>query len=541
MIKDSLKKTFPMIVLVIVVAILCASAEGYMNLLMMDTIDLAVAGDRLGFETMAIRLLVVAFLLLPMNIGLSFCKGFYKKKAMTSAKFNYISKAFNKPIHEFQKHNSSKYISSLTNDMHTVEMNYIDGIYEIIISVVYFIVGILVIASVSPIALGIGIGLSIVSATISFLLGKPLQKHQTQRSLMFEGYTGYIKEVLSAFHIVKANNLIKKVSDDYFHKSQSIQEKGYVIDKIYTYILGFQNLNMMISMYSLLGITAFMALRGYLTLGGVILIINNMEKLMVPIMRISEWMPKINSTKTLFEKIDDTLSVETVSNESITMPPLKSEINIRNISFQYDQQLVLENASASFQKGGKYLIVGPSGGGKSTLLKLLRKYFTPLEGNIWIDNHPLKDITKTSYYEKIANVEQQVFLFEDTLYNNITLYKSIDSNFLNHCIDKAGLKDFVRQLPHQLDTLILDNGRNISGGEKSRIAIARGLVNQADIIFLDEAFANLDDKHGKKIEHTLLTLENVTVINVSHVIYEENKALYDDIYLVKDQKIVSIK
>ncbi len=95
----------------------------------------------------------------------------------------------------------------------------------------------------------------------------------------------------------------------------------------------------------------------------------------------------------------------------------------------------------------------------------------------------LIDITRNSYFKSISNVEQQVFLFEDTLRNNITLYKEFSEEELNDVIKKAGLEGFIKGLPQGLDTMIYDNGKNISGGEKSRIAIARGLISNADIIF----------------------------------------------------------
>lgn len=124
--------------------------------------------------------------------------------------------------------------------------------------------------------------------------------------------------------------------------------------------------------------------------------------------------------------------------------------------------------------------------------------------------------------------------------NNITLYKDYTGEEINTAIERAGLSDFVKSLPQGLDTIIYDNGKNVSGGEKSRIAIARGLLQKADIIFLDEAFASLDSEIAKEIENTILNLENITVVNVSHVIFKDSKSKYDHIYLVKDRGVSPI-
>lgn len=538
--KKSIFKAIPYLILVTIIALVCAVLEGALSISMMKTIDIAVSGNMDSFKSEAIKLIILALSILPASILLSFGKGLYKRKAILSAKINFVSRVFKKNINEFQRDNNAKYVSALTNDVNTIETNYIDGIYEVILGIIYFIVSVGVIAYVSPVALGIGTGIGVISTLLSILIGRPMQKHHNQRSELYEGYTSYIKEVLSAFHIIKSNNLTDKVKSDFYNKSHSIQQKGYIIDKIYTYISALQNLNMILALMALLGISAYMAIKGSLTLGGVILIINNMEKIIVPIMRFGEWMPKIFATKKLFTKIEDTLANQDNYEETISIDSFNDSIEFNNVSFGYEDGDILQNINLSLKKGEKYLVIGPSGGGKSTLLKLLRKYFSPKGGEILIDKQNLKDVIKTSYFKHISNIEQNVFLFEDSLRNNITLYKDFSDEEINTAIERAGLKSFVEALPQGLDTMIYDNGKNISGGEKSRVAIARGLLQKADIIFLDEAFASLDAKIAKEIENTILSLEGITVVNVSHVIFEESRKKYDNVFLVKNKGVYPV-
>ncbi|MEG0712038.1 MAG: ABC transporter ATP-binding protein, partial [Niameybacter sp.] len=242
--------------------------------------------------------------------------------------------------------------------------------------------------------------------------------------------------------------------------------------------------------------------------------------------------------KELIHKIEITLKNEDTYEETQDMPSFKEAITLKNISFGYEESdLILRNVDLELKKGGKYLIIGPSGGGKSTLLKLLRKYFNPTKGEILIDGKNLRDIKKQDFFAQVANVEQQVFIFEDTLRNNITLYKDYTTEEIKEAIVKSGLSDFVEALPNGLDTMIYDNGKNISGGERSRVVIARGLLAQASIIFLDEAFAALDMERAKEIEKSILALEDVTVINVSHVLFKDTSSQYDKILKVNHQCI----
>jgi ATP-binding cassette subfamily C protein len=241
--------------------------------------------------------------------------------------------------------------------------------------------------------------------------------------------------------------------------------------------------------------------------------------------------------KAIFQRLDQSLEIKDQYRESIPFHTLKQTIAFQDVSFSYDDMPVLEDVNFSLQKGQKYLVIGPSGGGKSTVLRLLRKYLNPSQGFITVDDAILKDIIKTDYFSKIAHIEQNVFLFEDTLRNNLTLFKDYSDEHIHQAIARAGLKEFVSSNPEGLEYMLYDNGKNVSGGEKSRIAIARGLLNNAEIMLLDEAFASLDYDRVKDIETTLLNLEDITLINVSHVIVPENKARYDAILMVANLSV----
>jgi ABC-type multidrug transport system fused ATPase/permease subunit len=219
----------------------------------------------------------------------------------------------------------------------------------------------------------------------------------------------------------------------------------------------------------------------------------------------------------------------------VDLPEFKDKIVFDNVEFLYEdsEQLILSDVNFQIKKNGKYLVVGPSGGGKSTLLKLFRKYFNPTAGVITIDGHNLKDVKREDYYKLIGNIEQQVFLFEDTVRNNLTLYKDYTDDEIYEAIQASGLTDFVKQLPDGLDTIIYDNGKNISGGERSRLVIARALLSKTGILLMDEAFASLDMERAKEIEKTILGLKDMTVINVSHIIFNDTKDLYDRVLTVK--------
>lgn len=536
--KKSISRSLPYLLLALAVLTIVVSLEGYITIKMMTIVDAALAGQLDMLKAEAFKISIAISMTLIFGILASYTRGLYLYKSLVNIKMDYVEGLFGKNINEFQAENNAIYLSAITNDMNSIEKNYFEGIYSVGNSFIAFIVAFIVIASVSPMVLFLGASISIVSGLLAIAVAKPLQRHEKQRSDLFQGYTSYIKEVLSAFQIVKANNLDDKVREDFSNKSKDIQEKRFIIDRIHTYILSLQSFLMNGSFIVIMIITCLMALRGTITAGAVILIINNMSRVIYPLRELGEWFPKIFSVKGIFEKMDASLQNQENYLETIGMDAFNECIEFKDVSFAYGDKVVLSNINLSLKRSEKYLIIGPSGGGKSTLLKLLRKYFNPTKGQILIDGKNLKDIKKRDYFNILANIEQEVFLFEDSLRNNICLYKEYGEDEIELAIERAGLSQFVKSLPEGLDTMIYDNGKNISGGERSRVAIARGLLAKSDIIFLDEAFASLDAQVAREIEETLLELEDITIVNVSHVLFEETKDRYDKVLVVKDKSVL---
>lgn len=528
-------RIIPYFVLALIVTGISAFLDGLVNIRIMELLDLAIGGQMEAIKQMIPPLLVMAVLLVPMGILVGITSSFYKKKANTALKKYYMQKVFAKNIAEFQKENNAKYVSSMTNDFNTLELNFINGIYSVFEGIMTFIVGIWLLSTVDARMLILAFILITINLVISVITSKPTKKANKERSDMFDGYTSYIKEILSAFHIVKNYNLQKRVTDDYYKKSVDIQQKGFIIEKMLSFIMSLQHLFLGGSMFGVIAFVGYFAVLGRVTTGGLLLVVNGIQKMTWPLFNISENLPKIFTSGDLIRKMEKTLENSDTFMETLDLPEFREEIEFSKVEFSYEdsEQTILSDINLKLKKNGKYLVVGPSGGGKSTLLKLFRKYFNPSMGTIKIDGQNLKDIKREQYYKLIGNVEQQVFIFEDTIRNNLTLYKDYSQEEITAAINSSGLADFVKRLPNGLDTIIYDNGKNISGGERSRLVIARALLSKASILLMDEAFASLDMDRAKEIEKTILSLKDMTVINVSHIIFNDTKNQYDRVLTVK--------
>lgn len=535
-----LKRSFyPFLQLVIALCMNAAGTilDGVVFVRMMNFFDYGLVGDMTTIRAEMPEFIFLTILLIPVGLLSTITKSWYRKDANLCMKRYYIKGIFKKNISEFQHENTAIYISRLTNDCNTLDMNFVDGIFNVFNGITNFCVAIWILSTVGKGTIRLSLIVTIITAVVSMFLSRPVSKKVKERSDKFDGYTSYIKEVLSAFHIVKSNNLQTKVTNDYYEKSTDIQKKGYEIDKMNTFINGMGNCMFNLAIYLCLCYLAYLAIRGNITAAGALTVSQGIQRLTWPLMMMSEAIPKLFSSKGLGKKINDSLKNRRECVETLSCHEFTDRIELNEVGFAYEDEeensRTLHHVNMELKKNGKYLIVGPSGGGKSTLLKLLRKYFDATEGAITIDGKPLIDIKKEDYFSMIANVEQQVFIFEDSLRNNITLYKEYTEEEIQEALQAAGLTSFVEKLPEGLDTMIYDNGKNISGGERSRVVIARAMLAKASILFMDEAFAALDMERAKEIEQTILNLKNITVINVSHVIFKETKEQYDKVFRVK--------
>lgn len=196
----------------------------------------------------------------------------------------------------------------------------------------------------------------------------------------------------------------------------------------------------------------------------------------------------------------------------------KGNIKFEDVTFYYEEKKpVLHDVFMEFKKGEIYAIVGPSGAGKTTLMHLLFRLWDCISGSITVDGIDIKDFDIDCLRGQISIVSQNIFLLNDTIYNNIVLGKEIADEELQHILVQAGLHEFINTLPNKLETVVGENGIKLSGGEKQRISIARALLKKNPILIFDEATSMLDNETEEKIISILLdSFKDTTIILIAH-------------------------
>ena len=209
---------------------------------------------------------------------------------------------------------------------------------------------------------------------------------------------------------------------------------------------------------------------------------------------------------------------------------IKNAITVENLSFQYGEKPILQDLSLQFKKGGKYALTGPSGCGKSTLLKLLLGWLPDYGGAIRFDGKDAKDFTPEQLQQQMSYIEQNVFLFNSTIRDNITLGEAFTDAQMEKALRDSALAGDLTSMPDGLDTVVGEEGGNLSGGQKQRVAIARALIHSRSILLVDEGTSALDQKNADIVEKSLLSNPDLTLILVSHHLAPERKEQFTQVF-----------
>jgi ATP-binding cassette subfamily C protein len=357
-----------------------------------------------------------------------------------------------------------------------------------------------------------------------------LKKYKQNYSLSFENLISKTKNMLDGFNIIKAFGIEKNVLKNFNDINNRIEDDRYK-SKFSSYLL--EIVVVIIStgiFFTSYIIGGYFAYKGIITVGTLTMMLQLSNNISNPMQRVPRYFAEIRSMELIFKKLQQTINLKSSFEEgTISKERFFDNINIKNLSFAYDEKPLLNDLNLSFKKNKKYAIIGGSGCGKSTFIKILSGIYSDYTGNIYLDEVNLKNLTSSSKTNLISLIDQDVFLFNDTIKNNICLYQDYSDEKIKNVLIQSGLETLINKLDEGIDTCINENGSNLSGGEKQRICIARALIKDSPIIILDEATSALDVKLKDSIENTILSLEGKTIIVVTHDVNRLKKYNFEEI------------
>ena len=482
------------------------------------------------------HVMILAVLFIIINFLIYVLRGFFRakylKNVMFSLNHDLFKGIFFKTVKEFNQENSSAYLSIFNNDLKIIERNYFDNLLTISADLSQFIICLVAVFSFQFSLAIIVIVINVIAIFAPILFGKVLSKKQMISTQKYSQLNIKIKDFFNSFELIKCFQITHHVIHqfDYVENEYETSMQNYRYDE--GIISGFSTLSSLgVSVMTTL-ISLYFVIINRITIGEMLAITQLVKNIANPLGRLSNEIPLLKSIKPIENKIETYF--ENSHEHRINSIDSIENISFKDVSFSYDQSKeIIHDFNHVFYKNKKYVLVGNSGSGKSTIIKLLLNNYEVSKGTLYINDIDINTINIENIYQHISIVHQNAPILNDTLKNNITYFKEYSDNQITEVIEKAGLKDFVNALPEDLNTVINENGNNISGGEKQRISIARALLKDADLLIYDEPTSNLDHTTAKEIESILLNIDK-TCFMITHKLDKELLSKFDEVLVLKD-------
>lgn len=463
----------------------------------------------------------------------------YIKNTVNYLRCDIFTKILNKDMKDFSLDNSGKYISILYNDIKIIEDSLLNNIFLVISSFISFIISLLFLFSISPSIVIFIVIFGILGFVIPNALSKKLIVEKNNYSHNLEEITSVTKDLFSGFEVIKGFNIGSKINTIFKNSSNTVESTKKKCSILESIIKGF-SLSFSVTVYlGVLILGGYLMYKGEISVGTAIIIIQLSTHIVGPVKTSISLINQIKSVSLIADKIDEILYDSCEDIEEISLPKFENSIEVKNLDFSYtNDRKALNNINLTFEKNKKYAIVGESGCGKSTLIKLLMRYYKDYNGDILIDNKDIHKIFSNDLYKNMSMIQQNVFMFDDSIKENIKLFANYsDEEVLSIC-DRSGLSNLISRLPDGINSLVGENGNKLSGGEKQRIAIARSLINNTKILILDESTSALDNETAYNLESSLLSINDLTLIVVTHKLIKNILLNYDEIIVMKDGMVI---
>ncbi len=448
-----------------------------------------------------------------------------------------FDKIINMPFKQYSQKSKEVYISNLINDVNTFEHRFFYSLLNFMINIIMFVLSLLALI-VLDYKLAIAMfGFSVLLFILASFFTKKTTALEQSVSTTNELFTTDMSNTFNGIEILKLNNIEDKFLKKSIGTIKRLEKRKYqanVFTELQRNVIRILAFAVSVSVVIYLGYE----MQGALSLAAAGFIFQLSSSISNYLIEAFPMWNQMKASISIYNKIakpeENTVNIGKGTQEF----KFEERIEVSQVNFSYDQKQILRDASFMIEKGKKYLIKGVSGAGKTTLMNLLAMVYDDFEGKITVDGIDYREILEKSFHEKVAFIYQDVFLFEDTIKNNISLYKDIPVEQINYAVEVCGLNTILEEKKSGIEERLTENGKNLSGGQRQRISIARAIAKNAEILFVDEGTSSLNADLGREIEKVFLELDN-TVIAISHRFYEGVTENYDYVIEIKNGAVHS--
>ena len=481
---------------------------------------------------------VISYILANLMIRLS-------RRAVYSMRRDAFNTLASLPVSFFDTHQTGDVISVISYDIDTINSSLSSDLVQMIASVITVCGSFVMMLSISPHLILVFVVTIPISVLFTRFRSKRVRPLYRRRSKKLGELNGFIEEIMSGLKTTKAYSREQVFIDRFDVKNDEAVEANYEADH-FSCITGptvtFIN-NLSLALISIFGALMYMA--GGITLGNISSFVLYSRRFSGPINEfaniISDLQSALAAAERVLRLIDEKGEPADRPNAAVlgADAPVRGDVRLDGVSFGYSEgQTVLNNVTFNAERGRVIAIVGPTGCGKTTIINLLMRFYDATTGEIRVDGSEVRDITRSSLRGAYTMVLQDTWLFHGTVFENIAYgKKDVTREDVERAAKAARIHGYIMSLPDGYDTVLSDNGVNISKGQKQLLTIARAMLLDSPMLILDEATSNVDTQTERSIQDAMLKLMNGrTCFVIAHRLSTIRHA--DNIIVLSDGRIV---
>lgn len=505
--------------------------------LLKEVMDAAMGGDVHNL----LRIVMMTAVFLAVFFAAWMLERQFKYNFMKKAVIGYREKAFEaiagKSISSFSQENTGNYISALTNDVGSIEGNYLTGNFSILAQILQAAGALALMFWYSWSLTLTVIALCILPIVISVLFGGRIEKQEKEVSEKNAGFMAMVKDMLTGLGVIKSFQAQNEAAALYRDRNAQLEESKCRRRKTAETVSILSNLAGFLVQMGVFIYGAYLSIRGQITPGVVIAFVQMMNYIIMPIQTLPGLFANRKAAVGLMEKMAGYEETQDRVSGTETLTDIGDGICFEHVNFSYgEDDETLKDVNVRFEAGKSYAIVGGSGSGKSTLLNLIMGNYPEYKGSITIGGKEIRHVHPDSIFDVVSVIQQNVFIFDDTIKQNICMFKAFDREQVERAVQMAGLSQLIEE---KGETYACgESGAYLSGGEKQRISIARSLLRKSPVLLVDEATSALDAETAENVIRSILEICGLTRLVVTHKLDEKVLSRFDGIVVMKNGRVV---
>ncbi|BDF35033.1 ABC transporter permease [Lachnospiraceae bacterium] len=531
-----------LIVFTLLLGGISAALSAFISIILQKVIDSAARNDMDSFSKLILATLIYLAILGTMGFLEAYCGKLMIKNVTKTLRDKVFLGVMKRSPREFSSQNTADYLSALINDVKLVEENHLIPLLLCAQMGVLFLTTLGILLYLSPLVTAVLFLFLVLMFTVPALLGRKIQKKQDAYSEKLAEFTAKSKDFFNGFEVIRGYSMRPYILKKFTRINRDTAHRKMAADTLLAVNECFSDILSAVSVLVIVFVSSYLMMKGRITAGTLLALIQLSGTFVTPVVMLMQNIPKITGIRPVLKHLEaySHMQEDAPYEEESSCGPalLKAGITCTDVTFGYaPEQNVLQDISLTIAPGTKCALMGESGGGKTTLIKLLTGYYDDFAGDIRYDGIPIGKLSQDKLNRMAAVIHQNVFLFDTDIYDNICLGETFTKEQLDDAVKASGISRFLPGLEKGLHTAVGENGQNLSGGQRQRIAVARALIRSTPLLIMDEGTSAIDRQAAHEIEEDLLSQENLTVLTITHHMDETLMDCYDRIYYLNDGRI----